>query len=196
MARALTFLSIPGWQNSPAEHWQSLWEGSAAGRIRRVVQRDWEVAERGEWVQGLEEAVAWTATPVVLIAHSLGALTVAHWAAASVNSGRVAGAFLVTPPDLDCEQRRPPSLVSFAPVPTTRLPFPALVVGSETDPYATPERVARMAQDWGARYVNAGALGHINVASGHGPWPEGERLFAAFLQEDLATEFANVPVLA
>ena len=196
MASALTFLSIPGWQNSPAEHWQSRWERAAGGRIRRVVQRDWELAEREEWVRGLEEAVAWTAAPVVLIAHSLGVLAVAHWAAASVNAGRVAGAFLVTPPDLDCEQRRPPSLVSFAPVPTTRLPFPALVVGSETDPYATPERVARMARDWGARHVNAGALGHINVASGHGPWPEGERLFAAFLQEDLGAEFASIPVLA
>jgi predicted alpha/beta hydrolase family esterase len=196
MARAFTFLSIPGWQNSPAEHWQSLWERSSDGQIRRVVQRDWEQAERGEWVRGIEEAVAWTATPVVLIAHSLGVLAVAHWAAASVNAGRVAGAFLVTPPDLDCEQRRPQSLVSFAPVPSTRLPFPALVVGSETDPYATPERVARMAWDWGARHVNAGASGHINVTSGHGPWPEGERLFAAFLQEDLGAEFASIPVLA
>ena len=139
-------------------------------------------------MKGLEEAIAWTATPVVLIAHSLGVITVAHWAAASVNAGRVAGAFLVTPPDMDCEQRRPASLVSFAPIPTARLPFPALVVGSETDPYATPERVARMARDWGARYANAGALGHINVASGHGPWPEGERLFAEFLQQDLGVE--------
>ena len=139
-------------------------------------------------MKGLEEAIAWTATPVVLIAHSLGVITVAHWAAASVNTGRVAGAFLVTPPDMDCEQRRPASLVSFAPVPTTRLPFPAVVVGSETDPYATPERVARMALDWGVRYASAGALGHITVASGHGPWPVGERLFAEFLQQDLGVE--------
>ncbi len=145
-------------------------------------------------MKGLDEAVAWTGTPVVLIAHSLGVITVTHWAATSVNVGRVVGAFLVTPPDLDCELRRPPSLVSFAPVPTARLPFPALVVGSETDPYATPERVARMARDWGARYANAGALGHINVASGHGMWPEGERLFAAFLQENLGVESANLPV--
>ena len=56
MARAFTFLSIPGWQNSPAEHWQSLWERSSDGQIRRVVQRDWEQAERGEWVRGIEEA--------------------------------------------------------------------------------------------------------------------------------------------
>lgn len=186
-----TFLTVPGWQGSPQEHWQSLWENAAAGRIRRVQQRDWEHAEREDWVKGLEEAIAWTATPVVLIAHSLGVLTVAHWAGVSVNARRVAGAFLVAPPDLDCDQRRPPGLLSFAPVPTARLPFPTMVVGSETDPYATPERVARMARDWGSRYVNAGAVGHINVASGHGPWPEGERLFAEFLRQDLAVDLTG-----
>ena len=188
MARELTFLTVPGWQNSPPEHWQSLWEGSAQGRIGRVAQLDWERPERDAWVKGLEEAVSGAVTPVVLIAHSLGVLAVVHWAEASVSAGRVAGAFLVAPPDLDCLERRPASLVSFAPVPKGPLPVPALVAGSETDPYAAPERVERMAIDWGARYVNAGALGHINVASGHGPWPEGERLFAEFVRQDLGAE--------
>nr|WP_238475001.1 alpha/beta hydrolase [Azospirillum cavernae] len=28
----------------------------------------------------------------------------------------------------------------------------------------------------GADFINAGAVGHINVASGFGPWPLGETL--------------------
>jgi predicted alpha/beta hydrolase family esterase len=31
------------------------------------------------------------------------------------------------------------------------------------------------------RFIDAGAAGHINVDSGHGPWPEGSLAFANFM---------------
>ncbi|WP_196279081.1 alpha/beta hydrolase [Catellatospora vulcania] len=34
------------------------------------------------------------------------------------------------------------------------------------------------AADWGAELYDAGDVGHIETASGHGHWPDGERLVA------------------
>jgi predicted alpha/beta hydrolase family esterase len=63
-----------------------------------------------------------------------------------------------------------------------RLPFPALLISSSDDPYCTAARAKAMAEAWGASFVDAGALGHINTASGHGPWPDGLLRFGSFLR--------------
>lgn len=56
------------------------------------------------------------------------------------------------------------------------LPFPSILVGSENDPYMTAAAAGELARLWGSRFFNAGAVGHINTDSGHGPWPGGEAL--------------------
>jgi predicted alpha/beta hydrolase family esterase len=43
---------------------------------------------------------------------------------------------------------------------------------STNDRYITIERARELATAWGADFVNAGAVGHINVEAGFGPWPE------------------------
>jgi predicted alpha/beta hydrolase family esterase len=70
---------------------------------------------------------------------------------------------------------------AFAPSPSTPLPFPSLLIASRDDPHATYEEMETMALDWGAQVIDAGAAGHIDAQSGHGPWPEGLMRFAAFL---------------
>ena len=70
---------------------------------------------------------------------------------------------------------------AFAPPPTGPLPFPSLLIASRDDPHATYEEMETMALDWGAQIIDAGAAGHIDAQSGHGPWPEGLMRFAAFL---------------
>jgi predicted alpha/beta hydrolase family esterase len=35
------------------------------------------------------------------------------------------------------------------------------------------ERARQFAEVWGSEFVNIGAAGHINTASGYGEWPEG-----------------------
>lgn len=175
-------LSIPGWQNSPPGHWQTLWEATLPGPVQRIEMDDWHSVHREDWVQALHRAIESASQPVVLLAHSLGALTVAHWAAAyPTHAARVRGAFLVNPPDIDTPGRCPECLQSFAPMPQQPLPFPSLFVGSQSDPYAAPSRLREMAHAWKAGYHCAGDVGHINLASGHGPWPQGEELFAEFL---------------
>jgi hypothetical protein len=68
-------------------------------------------------------------------------------------------------------------------MPLGKLPFRTVIVGSMNDPYMTIERARFLAKAWGAGLVNAGSCGHINVASGFGPWPAGERILNELVSE-------------
>ena len=106
-----------------------------------------------------------------------------HWARLYGGHERVKGALLVGPTDPEAMQTVSlyPVLGSMAPLPMQELPFPALVVASEDDPYVTFERAGEMAEAWGAELISAGEAGHINVASGHGEWADGEVLLSECL---------------
>jgi predicted alpha/beta hydrolase family esterase len=119
--------------------------------------------------------------PVVLIAHSLGVIAAVQ-AVARFRPGAVAGAMLVSPPDVEREDVQGLVGPSFAPVPTDPLPFPSVLVASRTDPYCSYERAEDFGYGWGSAIVDAGEAGHLNVDSGHGPWPEGLMRFAGFLR--------------
>ncbi|MFS8035397.1 RBBP9/YdeN family alpha/beta hydrolase [Xanthobacter sp. AM11] len=172
-------LIVPGWQGSEPDHWQSRWERSLS-TARRVEQADWSRPDRHDWPRRLAAAVAQADKPVVVVAHSLGVPTLVH-AAPLLPPGKVKGAFLVAPPDLD-RPRLDPLLAAFAPVPTHPLPFPSVLVASRSDPFCTYERAEGFALDWGAAIVDAGDAGHINPAAGFGPWPEGSMRLLGFLQ--------------
>jgi predicted alpha/beta hydrolase family esterase len=167
-------LVLPGIGGSGPQHWQTLWE-SQHPELRRVEQRDWERPDRAEWIARLEDAVREAGPDVVLVAHSLACLQVAHWAAETALAVR--GALLVAPPDPEGPEF-PAVAVEFGPVPARRLPFPSIVVASSDDPYGAPEHARRCARAWGSRLVEIGPAGHVNTASGHGPWPEGLALLA------------------
>ena len=168
-----TVLILPGWQNSGPAHWQSLWQ--AAHGYERVEQHDWLRPLRGDWIARLEDVVLQQKTPVVLVAHSLGCLLVAAWAAHSHNTHRVQAALLVAPGDAEREEMRP-VLASWSPIPLQPLPFKSMLVGSHNDPYCSLARAQRFASAWGADFVDAGAQGHLNAESGLGDWPQGQAL--------------------
>ena len=73
-------LLVPGIGNSGHGHWQSFWQAKHSD-VGRVIQRDWDHPVCNEWVAALDKAVVRAAAPPILVAHSLGCLTVAHWAA-------------------------------------------------------------------------------------------------------------------
>ena len=77
---SIRYLIVPGWQGSPDNHWQSHWQRTLPNSAR-VEQQDWLTPQRQDWVHVLEQAIAAERSPVILIAHSLGCVTVAHWAA-------------------------------------------------------------------------------------------------------------------
>jgi predicted alpha/beta hydrolase family esterase len=106
----------------------------------------------------------------VLVAHSLGCVTVAHWA--TDHRHEVAGALLVAPPDVEHDWAAE-VVRDFAPIPLAPLPFASIVVASTDDPYADIGRAESWACAWGSRFVSLGPAGHINADSGFGPWPEG-----------------------
>ena len=165
-------LILPGYGDSGPQHWQSLWQ-SAEPSFRRVQQRDWEHPVCAEWCAALEQAVAHSGPETLLVAHSLGCLLVAHWAAASTQ--RIRGALLVAVPD-PAGPAFPQEASGFAPLPRQRLRFPSIVVASSDDPYGSPGHSAACAVAWGSRLVEIGAAGHINAGSGLADWPAGREL--------------------
>lgn len=171
---SIRLLIIPGLNNSGPEHWQTLWEARFAGCVR-VAQQDWTTPRREDWVKGIEAAVAAAPEPAILIAHSLGCLAVAHWAATGT-VGAIRAALLVAPPWLGRPDANPAVAASFLPEPTARLPFRSIVVASRNDPYGPIDRAQALAEAWGSEFVDVGALGHINADSGLRDWPQGQSL--------------------
>ena len=141
-------LTLPGWQNSGPLHWQSQWE--AAHGFQRIEQHDWLRPLRGDWTARLEEVLLGLDEPAVLVAHSLGCLLVAAWAAHSRNTHLVKGALLVAPGDVEREALRP-VLPSWSPVALQRLPFASVLVGSRNDPYCSAARARQFADAWYGR---------------------------------------------
>lgn len=167
---AHTVLTLPGWQNSGPAHWQSRWE--ALHGCTRVQQHDWMQPLRGDWMVQLEEAVLAAPHQVILVAHSLGCMLCAAWAAHSRQTHRVAGALLVAPGDPEREELRA-VLKSWSPIVLQRLPFSSVLLGSQDDPYCSFARARHFAHHWGSRFIDYGHRGHINADSDLGDWPEG-----------------------
>lgn len=176
-ANHASVLLLPGIGDSGPGHWHSLWEAEQPGFVR-VRQDDWEAPRCADWCATLEAAVAAHGEDVVLAAHSLGCLLVAHWAATTTR--RVRGALIVAPPDPD-GLIFPATATGFAPVPLRPLPFPSIVVASANDPYARFAFAEDCARAWGSRLVSVGDCGHINSESGLGAWPQGLALLRELL---------------
>lgn len=173
-------LIVPGLGNASPFHWQSRWADKMS-TARRVEQDDWERPRCAAWTARLVEEVQRAEKPVILVAHSVGVLTVAHAAPDLV--GKVAGAFLVGTSDWERPELKDKfGDHGFDPVPRKPLGFPALVLASSNDPTCDLDRAEGWARDWDVRFGNAGEAGHFEAESGHGPWPEGLMAFAKFTQ--------------
>lgn len=180
-----TIVIVPGVGDSGPSHWQTLLQQAHPGATR-VVQEDWNMPVREQWVEMLSRSIDAAGGPVVLVGHSAGAVTIVHWAASSTVTSRVRGALLVAPADLetDLPDGTPVEFLDDAgwvPCPRVPLPFPSIVVASTNDPYASPERSREYAAAWGSRLVILDDAGHINADAGFGPWPLGDALVVELL---------------
>jgi predicted alpha/beta hydrolase family esterase len=179
-----TTLIVPGFHGSGPAHWQTWFEAQVPG-TRRVSGIDWEQPVLPHWDQAVRDGIDQAPGPVWLVAHSFGCL--AAVLAASSRPEQVAGLLLVAPADperftpqgLRGARTAPeqPSLARW--IPRSPPGAPSLVVASTNDPWVRLSSAAYWAQCWGSQLVNIGAAGHINVDSGHGPWPRGLTLFKA-----------------
>lgn len=188
---APTVLIVPGLRDHVPQHWQTLLaqELPQAHSVPAMGRTDLDCGAR---VHALEVAVAAIDGPVLLVAHSGGCIMVAHWAAQTRRGAQVHAALLATPPDF--ERPMPegyPSMVDLEaagwfPVPQGALPFPSLVLTSDDDPLGERARVEDLARSWRSRLLHLGAVGHLNPASGFGPWPRAKALVAALAEDPLA----------
>jgi uncharacterized protein len=169
-------LILPGYGNSGPDHWQTHWEKAHPDFVR-VQQKDWENPRREDWLVAIDQAVSAANGPVILVAHSLACLAVAHWGQNATTSrpamqAQVKWAMLVAPPDPQASAF-PPAAADFGPVAKGRLAFPGTLVYSTNDVYSTESFALRCARDWHCETFSVGALGHINSASKLERWPQG-----------------------
>lgn len=181
-------LTVPGWNGSGPKHWQTIWEQENPS-FQRINQANWFHPQREDWVAELDRAIRSSTDPVIVVAHSLGCIALAHWAQQPGNY--VAGAMLVAPPWFGSATDCPQEIAEFFPAPLKRLPFPSWLVASQNDPYIAFPVAERLANAWGSQLINAGLVGHINSESGHGAWPEGQALLREITLDVKSELFAS-----
>jgi uncharacterized protein len=176
-------LVVPGYEGVGAVHWQARMVGKLS-TARIIDQPDWLHSSLAIAVTEVVKAVEVAQRPVVFVAHSLGNLLVAQSVPALTTAGlidRVKGAYLVSVPAARALSELASVDRAFGAIPRDPLPFPSVLVASSNDPFASLEEAADISAAWGSKLIEAGEQGHINTASGHGPWPEGMMSFAGFL---------------
>lgn len=170
-----THLLIPGYHGSPAGHWQD-WLSTQLPGSTLLDGIDWEQPVLASWAGRVREVLAQAAQPLTLVAHSFGCL--AAVVAAADRPDKVSDLILVAPADparfdflgLRSSSSSPHFQLEQA-LPRRALQVHGLVVGSRNDPWLQAERAVAMASQWELDHVDAGAVGHINLDSGHGPYP-------------------------
>ena len=176
-----TVLIVPGLRDHAPDHWQTLL-AQRLERVRTVPPMGRDSIDLAPRIEAIERAAVEIEGQLILVAHSAGAVMAAHWAAHTRRP--VLGALLATPPDLDWPlpdgypTMEALDAAGWLPVPRSPLPFPSIVAASRNDPLAEFEDVVEIARCWGARLEDIGEAGHLNPASGYGPWPLAERLIS------------------
>ncbi|MFT3688321.1 RBBP9/YdeN family alpha/beta hydrolase [Paenirhodobacter sp.] len=179
-------LIVPGIDASPAPHWQHWWAQRDPTALV-VEQADWSNPHPDRWEVELGSALL-THPGAFLVGHSLGAALIlrvlTRWPQL-----RASGALLVAV----AEPSRSPRTAAFGPLPEVPLPIPVTVAASRDDPWMDFDRARHLAHIWGARLVDLGHAGHVNPASGFGPWPQGPALRDEMLAEAAAERRRSLP---
>ena len=174
-------LIVPGLEGSPDPHWQHWWAATDPKALvvdlpdpGRPVPAVWEI-ELASMILRHPDSI--------LVGHSLGAVLIARLLATWPHL-RVSGALLVAP----AETRGNDRIGQFGAIPELPLNVPTRVVASRNDPWMSFGRATHLAKVWGSNLVDMGHAGHINVASGFGPWARGKHL-----RDDLLASSAAHP---
>ncbi|RDE07835.1 RBBP9/YdeN family alpha/beta hydrolase [Pelagibacterium lacus] len=176
-------LIVPGYLGSGEGHWQRHWLARDP-RAVLVEQDNWEAPDLDRWLARLGDYVA-RFPGSTLVAHSLGVPLVAHLARRHPDLD-IARALFVAPADVDLRVDVHECFRSFVPMPLNRLSFPVTVAASRNDIYVAFERAASFAVAWGARLIDLGYAGHVNVESGFGAWPGAPDLLPPLPVSDMA----------
>ena len=166
---------VYGYDGSGPGHWQR-WLHDELRRAGVPVMfpelPDPTAPQKDVWVAALADVIAAAPIPVTVVAHSLGCWAVDHLFAERGLLG-VRAALLVAPPT--------PYLLfepaeSFFPPPRRAAvwaPIAAhsLLVGSDDDEFTAADEFEDLARGLGMPCRIVPGAGHLNLASGYGPWP-------------------------
>lgn len=164
---SIKYLIVPGLGDSDACHWQSLWHCRL--HSARVGGPVWQECHIELWKEEILAMLAEMRAAPILVAHGYGCLAAVASARRAPN--HIRGLFLVAP-------RRAHEYGNG----DGRLAMPSRVMASASDPNLTLAEARAMAGFWGSDFVNVGPLGHVNSASGHGPWHMGWRSLRRFMR--------------
>ncbi len=156
-------LIVPCLHGSGPGHWQS-WIQTQQPDAVRIRVEDWSHADLGRWAGAIDDVLrrhpfdAWIA-----VADSFGCLALAHHAA---RGGRgVQGALLVAPAAPERFNLDEGAL-------SHALPFASTLVVSANDPWMSPADALYFGRRWGSEVIELSEAGHVNPATGDGPWPD------------------------
>jgi|GEM_PF-95907 len=182
----MTILIVPGVGGSEPAHWQSWLETQLPDTVR-IEQTHWDQPVLHTWRQPLDQALLDAVEPVWIVAHSFGCLVTMSALFSRVLANKVAGVLLVAPASperftlkgfapgvrgaLPVTGDHPPALLSRI-LPRAPLGLPIRLIASRSDPWLSFEDATFWATRWGAKLIDLGDVGHINVASGFGAWPQ------------------------
>jgi predicted alpha/beta hydrolase family esterase len=178
-----TVLIVPGLRDHVPDHWQTLLAAKLP-HVCSVAPLEHDKLSCAARVDAIDRALGTIEGPVIIVAHSAGAMMVAHWAARGATR-EIRGALLAAPADLETPMPTGYPEIDvlkehgWLPIPRGTLPFPSIVAAGSNDPLTRLDRAREFAQAWGSRFVELGEVGHLNPASGHGEWPRAE----AFIRE-------------
>lgn len=190
------YLTVPGFHGSGAAHWQT-WLEHQLPNCQRLQFVDWEIPQLEAWARAIGVMLRRLKGRTWIIAHSFGCLASAR--AAALFPRQIAGILMVAPADPNRFDLQGPRAAN-GQLPSTlhhflsleRLAVPGIVVGSENDPWMSLEKAQFWANHWQLDFINAGALGHINTESGHGPWPTSLDLVATLQEQARHSHFGVV----
>jgi predicted alpha/beta hydrolase family esterase len=173
MSMAPTLLLIPGLRDEAPGHWQAILASQCPGAVslpalgRRNIDLAARLVQIEEAVQAIKGLWWWLRTAAAPLPQHIGPSaptppsTEPCWRRRRCSrpaGARVSGSGRFPAPRLGAIPRSP-------------LPFRCIVAASRNDPLGAYEGVSELARDWGASLFDLGESGHLNPASGFGPWP-------------------------
>ncbi|MDN5541268.1 RBBP9/YdeN family alpha/beta hydrolase [Acinetobacter johnsonii] len=167
---------VPGVGGSEHDHWQS-WLQRQLKSCSRVQQQDWNKPVLHEWIEQFVKTVQAIQEPIQIVAHSFGCLTtVAALAQHPELNQNIKNLVLVAPANParfgDAGFARESQNDYQQYFHQLKLQVPTQMIISENDPWLNFQDALQLAKAWKIRPKNLGQVGHINVASGFGPFPE------------------------
>ena len=117
------YFTVSGLGNSGPEHWQTFFETSG-NNFQRINQTEWDAPACNDWIETIDKTLSdYDLSSVILIGHSLGCATIAHWT--EKYKRKIKGALLVAPSDLEAPQYTFPTK-GFSPMPMNKINFRTL----------------------------------------------------------------------